>query len=342
MNIEKYAGDLVKMPVAAIAKELSLVAPGKRSNYPPKTHKMVTRSKRVKRAPSAYSISTNPNKRRRRGRVSKDNGIIVLAKDSENRDKNREKSNTKKLLKNVRRKRKGQAEKSREKRKRIQEDYKRYYETRRSKFGWGLDQDKLTKEQMSERAKLKVKSFERNECHWCKARFRMKYRLNLHMKKQNCCCKDCGYVYKSAFERSDHKDSCTARDHIKNEPTKDKPKSEPTKDKTAIIPPISVPNWRRPLRQTFLSPIVGKVEGCSDPLHGIFIPDELIPSLTIPFCTTKTEPTLSPIKYESGFQENCEPSFMGIYDSFRVSPDILDSEIQNLVTHEMIDIVSDF
>jgi len=338
VNIEKCAGDLVEMPVTVTAKELSL---GKRSNYPPKTHKMVTRSKRVKKAPSAYSISANPYKRRRRGRVSKENGRIVLVKVNENR----EKSNTNKLLKSVVRKRKkAKAEKSREKIKRIQEDYKRYYETRRSKFGWGLDQDILTKEQMFERAKLKVKSFERNECHWCKVRFRMRYRLKLHMKKQNCCCKDCGYVYKSAFERSDHKDSCTTGEdeHIKNKPAKDKAKSVPTKDKTAIIPPMSVPNWRRPLRQALLSPIVGKVEDCPDPLHGIFIPDELIPSLTIPFCPTKTEPTLSPIKYESDFQENCEPSFMGMYDSFMDSHNVFDSEIKNIVAHEMVDIVSDF
>jgi len=230
------------------------------------------------------------------------------------------------------------------KQKRREQLYEHYYQGRRKKFGWGVDEDKVTKEQMQERAKLKSRSFRRNMCHLCKARFRMKFRLEQHIKKQSCSCKDCGVIYESAFQRSDHKLTCKVRQK------RDMMKKEPKRYvKTQPAPAVK----KQPLSMFATSPYLNFEHSTLElgPL-----PEELqsesnfaLPTLTIKFWPAKIKQPIIPTDNEkfsrSGQRQldgpSAEPS-LATENGAELPPRALDREIKSLLINCKKDTISDF
>lgn len=216
-------------------------------------------------------------------------------------------------------------DKSSKKRKRDQEEYTRYYATRRKKFGWGLDSTKLTKEQMSERGKLKSRSFKRNQCPSCKIRFRMRYRLNEHMKKKNCSCEECGYIYMSAFERSAHKLSCRGNES--------KPLKSEYRERKTSFSQLSVPTSMEPREHLLYSPFRELVNYPGSILYG-HVPNNFfttskitIPSLSLEFSPKRIRRPASPVKnLENERVERTEPPLVGIYEMNMKHPHAIDKE----------------
>lgn len=232
---------------------------------------------------------------------------------------------------------------SKNKRKRDQDDYERYYDGVRKKFGWGVDADKLTKEQLHERAKLKHKSFKKNTCPLCKSRFRMRSRLKEHIKKHNCSCKHCGLIYESAFQRSDHRWSCNVRRRtgiIKKE-------KYPSNVNTALISPL----WAR--SSAFSTPRQMEAPTRPSTLALGIIPESfrsdsnfVLPSLALDFWPSKIKQPLCPVenrKFNAKLQldEPSEPA-LGFQNVGAQPPNTLDREIKSLLVSDQLDIIVDF
>jgi len=230
------------------------------------------------------------------------------------------------------------------KRKRDRVEYKRYYEGRKKKFGWGLAEDKVTKEQLWERSKLKLQSFRRNSCPLCKSRFRMRYRLNEHIKKHSCACKHCGKVYESAFERSDHRWNCKVRLNSVNI----KQEQQPTNFNTSLARPL----WIQPV-SVFSTPSQNEVSSRSSSLALGPIPDTfrsesnfVLPSFALKFWPSKIKQPLCPVendkfssKQKSGKSKETSLGSQNI----PVQPSsTLDKEIKNLLVNDKLDILLDF
>jgi len=234
---------------------------------------------------------------------------------------------------------------SKNKRKRDQDDYERYYDGVRKKFGWGVDADKLTKEQLHERAKLKHKSFKKNTCPLCKSRFRMRSRLKEHIKKHNCSCKHCGMIYESAFQRSDHRWSCNVRLRtgiIKQE-------KYPRSVNTTRISPL----WTRP--SVFSTPRQMEVPIRPSTLALGVIPESfrsdsnfVLPSLALDFWPSKIKQPLCPVESDKfnakmllDEPSPSEPS-LGFGNVVAQPPNTLDREIKSLLVSDQLDIIVDF
>jgi len=230
------------------------------------------------------------------------------------------------------------------KRKRCHDDYKSYSEGRKKKFGWGLAEDKVTKEQLYERSKLKFQSFRRNVCPLCKCRFRMRNRLNEHIKKQNCACKNCGKVYESAFQRSDHRWSCS----VKQKNVNIKEEQYLRNANTSMTPPLQI----RPL-PVFTPPSRTEVSRQSSSLALRPIPDAfrsdsnfVLPSFSIKFWPSKIKQPLCPVennKFSSKkkYVEASEPA-LGLENIAEPLTNKLDSEIKSLLGNDKLDIILDF
>jgi hypothetical protein len=227
------------------------------------------------------------------------------------------------------------------KRKRGQKDYERYYGSVRKKFGWGVDIEKLTKEQLEARAKLKSMNFKRNTCPLCKSRFRMRSRFKEHVKKQTCSCTHCGMIYESAFQRSDHRWSCEVR--LRDGMIK---KEKQPGDLNSVF---DSPLWNRPLFQT---PPLIDVPIRSPNLALGDIPVSLrsesnfvLPSFALDFWPRIKQP-LCPVendKFTTRLQldEPSEPS-LGFTNVAGQLPNTLDREIKSLLVSDKLDIIVDF
>jgi len=230
------------------------------------------------------------------------------------------------------------------KRKRCHDDYKSYSEGRKKKFGWGLAEDKVTKEQLYERSKLKLQSFRRNVCPLCKCRFRMRNRLNEHIKKQNCACKNCGMVYESAFQRSDHRWSCSVRQKNVNI----KKEQYPRKANTSTTPPLQI---RPP--PVFTPPSQTEVSRQSSSLALEPIPDAfrsesnfVLPSFSIKFWPNKIKQPLCLVENNKFSSKKkhvgaSEPA-LGLENIAEPLTNKLDSEIKSLLGNDKLDIILDF
>jgi len=230
------------------------------------------------------------------------------------------------------------------KRKRDQVEYKRYYEGRKKKFGWGLAEDKVTKEQLWERSKLKLQSFRRNSCPLCKSRFRMRYRLNEHIKKHRCACKHCGKIYESAFERSDHRWNCNVR--LKSVNIKQE------KHHSKINSSLARPLWIRPASVLSSQP-QNEMSSCSSSLALGPIPDAyrsesnfVLPSFALKFLPSKIKQPLCPLENHkfSSKQQRGRPikSFFGSENIPEQPASSLDKEIKNLLVNDKLDLLLDF
>lgn len=230
------------------------------------------------------------------------------------------------------------------KRKRDRVDYKRYYEGRKKKFGWGLASDKVTKEQLWERSKLKQQSFLRNSCPLCKSRFRMRYRLNEHIKKHSCACKHCGKVYESAFQRSDHRWNCNVRLKSANI----KKEKHPCNFNTSLAQPL----WTRPVSD-ISSPHQIEVSTRSALFARGPIPYAFqsaskfaLPSFDLEFWPSKIKQPLCPVendKFSANLQRG-DPaeSLFGSENISERPSSTLDKEIKSLLFTDKLDILVDF
>jgi len=229
------------------------------------------------------------------------------------------------------------------KRKRCHDDYKSYSEGRKKKFGWGLAEDKVTKEQLYERSKLKLQSFRRNVCPLCKCRFRMRNRLNEHIKKQNCACQNCGMVYESAFQRSDHRWSCNVRQKNVNI----KKEQYPRNANTSMTPPLQIRSV-----PVFTPPSQTEVSRQSSSLALRPIPDALrsesnfvLPSFSIKFWPTKIKQPLCPVennKFSSKKHVGASEPALGLENIAEPLTNKLDNEIKSLLGNDKLDIILDF
>jgi len=236
---------------------------------------------------------------------------------------------------------KGNVGRPKNKRKRGQQDYERYYSGVRKKFGWGVDIEKLTKEQLGERAKLKSRNFKKNTCPLCKSRFRMRSRLKEHIKKQTCSCKHCGMIYESAFQRSDHRWSCDVRIRagmIKKE-------KQPGDVNDTVVSPL----WNRPLFSTpplINVPIRPSTLALGDiPVSFRSESNFVLPSFALDFWPKIKQP-LCPVENDRfttrlQLDEPSEPS-LGFANVAGPPPNTLDKEIKSLLVTNKLDIIVDF
>lgn len=219
----------------------------------------------------------------------------------------------------------------------------KYYNGVKKKFGWGVDPDKLTKQQLAERARLKTRDFKKNICPLCKCRFRMRYRMNLHIKKQTCSCKFCGLIYVSAFQRSDHRWTCDAR--LKSENIKtENPLSNVN---TALISPL----WGRP-------PVISNTPEIVMPtqpsIHALGVLSEsfrnesnfTLPTLALDFWPSRIKQPLCPVENDKfntrpQLDQASEPSF-GFENVAEPPLNSLGKEIKSLLVNDKLDIIKDF
>jgi len=239
---------------------------------------------------------------------------------------------------------KAKARKSKYKQKR-KLNFEKYYGNVKKKFGWGVDPDKLTKEQLDERARLKTKSFKKNTCPLCKSRFRMRSRMKEHVKKQTCSCKYCGLIYQSAFQRSDHRWTCDMR--LRSENIK---RENLLSNGNTIISPL----WSRPpVFSNHSNPpeIVMPIQPSTLAL-GV-IPQSLqsesnfaLPTLTLDFWPSRIKQPLCPVENDKfnrrpRLDKASEPSF-GSENVAKPPPNTLDKEIKSLLVTDKLDIIMDF
>jgi len=253
-------------------------------------------------------------------------------KDSKSKSARKEVSSTK-----------TKAQKSRNKQKR-RLNFEKYYGNVRKRYGWGVDPDKLTKEQLDARARLKTKSFKKNICQLCKSSFRMRSRLNEHIKKQTCSCKYCGMIYQSAFQRSDHRWTCDIRLRSENV----KRESWLSNVNTPRISPL----WSRPPVITNQPDVVMPIQPSTLAL-GI-IPESFrsesnftLPTLALDFWPSRIKQPLCPVANDKfhrrpRLDQASEPSFTSGENVAEPPPNTLDKEIKSLLGNDKLDIIMDF
>jgi len=231
-----------------------------------------------------------------------------------------------------------------EKSKKRRLNFEKYYGNVRKRYGWGVDPDKLTKEQLDARARLKTKSFKKNICHLCKSSFRMRSRLNEHIKKQTCSCKYCGMIYQSAFQRSDHRWTCDIRlrsENVKREHWL-----------SNLNTPLISPLWSRP-------PVFSNPPEIAMPIQpstlalGV-IPESFqsesnftLPTLTLDFWPSRIKQPLCPVENDKFHRrprpdQASEPSFTSGENAAEPQPNTLDKEIKSLLVNDKLDIIMDF
>jgi len=218
-----------------------------------------------------------------------------------------------------------------------------YYSNVRKKFGWGLDPDTLTQEQLAARARLKTRDFKTNICPLCKSRFRMRCRMNLHIKKQTCSCKFCGLIYESAFQRSDHRWTCEIR--LKSENIKtENPLSNVNR---ALISPL----WGRPPVISNTPEIVLPTQPSTHAL-GVLLqsfPSEsnfTLPTLALDFWPSRIKQPLCPVENDkfntrTRLDQASEPSF-GFETVAETPSNSLGKEIRSLLVNDKLDFIKDF
>jgi len=220
---------------------------------------------------------------------------------------------------------------------------KLYYASVKKKFGWGVHPDKLTKKQLEERAKLKIRDFKKNICPLCKSRFRMRYRMNLHIKRQTCSCKFCGLIYESAFQRSEHRWTCDIR--LKSENIKtENPLSNVD---TAFISPL----WGRPPVISNTPEIVMPTQLSDHALRVLLQsfpsePNFTLPTLALDFWPSRIKQPLCPVENDKfstrpRLDQASEPSF-GFETVAEPPASSLGREIKSLLVNDKLDIIKDF
>jgi len=262
---------------------------------------------------------------------------VVLAKKKAKKRKSQSKNTSKEVSTSKARVLKSKSEEMR----RLK--FEKYYGGIKKKFGWGVDPDKLTKQQLAERARLKTRDFKKNICPLCKAKFRMRYRLNLHVKKQTCACKFCGLIYVSAFQRSDHRWTCDVRLMSENVKTE----NQLSNLNTAIISPL----WGRPPIFSNTPEIVRPIQPSTHALgvtSGSFHGDSnfTLPTLALEFWPSRIKQPLCPVENDKfntrpRLDQVSEPSF-GCENVAEPPPNTLDKEIKSLLVNDKLDIIMDF
>jgi len=223
-------------------------------------------------------------------------------------------------------------------------NFEKYYGNVRKRYGWGVDPDKLTKAQLDARARLKTKSFKKNICHLCKSSFRMRSRLNEHIKKQTCSCKYCGMIYESAFQRSDHRWTCDIRlrsENVKREHWL-----------SHVTTPLISPLWSRPPVLSNPSEIAMPIQPSTLALGTI--PESFrsesnftLPTLALDFWPSRIKQPLCPVANDKfhrrpRLDQASEPSFTSGENVAEPPPNTLDKEIKSLLGNDKLDIIMDF
>jgi len=201
------------------------------------------------------------------------------------------------------------------------------------KFGWGIPEEKLTKEQLQERTILKAKCFKRNVCPYCKTKFRIKHRAQKHIENRNCSCRDCGMIYECAFERSDHKQKCG----MKNlwQPTNVNAAKTPLVEGGGSPTLFSTP--RRPT--TWLSSTLAlrrKVDAFRSES------EFSLPSFNLDFGVYKTERSVSPNEDTFSLKLEVNEPIFDLEDIAKPITNPLEREIKNLLLNDQVEIISDF
>jgi len=202
-----------------------------------------------------------------------------------------------------------------------------------------MDINKVTKEQLRERKKQEYKKYQKYVCPFCKDRFRENSRLNDHINKQNCSCKECGMIYETAFQRSDHRWSCNVR--LKNGMIENEkhPKDVKIAMKPLLWDRASVSSTPQNIKVATALP---RISPQSLPSLSKFV----LPSLSLDFWPPQIQQPLCPVentKFCTKVQLNepSEPSF-DLENVEKPSSNKLDREIRTLLVYDKLEILKDF